>query len=266
MAATAEQLVALARQYQVQQIRLTTIAVNTIARAWDTILPIGDTEAATFVGQVLPVVEGTQATAATLGATYIDTYATLAGDPVLPPLDEALDVATLRGGTPAETVYLRPVVTVRRALSEGRARDVALGIGRARLLQTVDTDIALAARRGSDRAMRRRSNIVGYRRVPDATACKFCLLASTQRYHRGDLMPLHPHCHCIVAPIIGSVDPGQVLDKPLLDRLKADGVVDQISAARSVARSQLRVRTHGELGPVLIGEGQTFTGPDLVAA
>lgn len=63
--------------------------------------------------------------------------------------------------------------------------------------------------------------IVGWRRVTEPGACEFCLLASTQRYHTKDLHPLHEHCRCSVAPVVGLKDPGHVLNKDLLQRLKA---------------------------------------------
>lgn len=42
--------------------------------------------------------------------------------------------------------------------------------------------------------------IVGYRRVYDG-GCKYCLEAAQLMYHSGNLMPLHEHCGCGIAPV-----------------------------------------------------------------
>jgi hypothetical protein len=94
------------------------------------------------------------------------------------------------------------------------------------------------------------SRIVGYRRVTDGNACRRCLLASTQRYHVGDLLPIHPRCGCTVVPIVGTTDPGHVIDEETLRRLN-DG---DLEGARDAARrfnEEVEIGDHGELGPVL---------------
>ncbi len=144
---------------------------------------------------------------------------------------------------------MRPAVTARKALADGKNIADALRIARGRAASAANTDVALAARRGAHDAMARHTQIVGYRRVPNADACVFCLVASTQRYHTGDLMPLHNNCRCAIAPIIGEIDPGQVINKDLLDSYKRGDVRDVIST-----------HVHGELGPVLTRAGDAFAG------
>jgi hypothetical protein len=118
---------------------------------------------------------------------------------------------------------------------------------------------------------------VGYRRVLEgAYSCGLCILASTQRYHKQDLMPVHPGCDCSVAPIIGTQDPGRTINDQMVldvhaaiqDRFgtsepggrgirTADDLVDY--------RDLLITHEHGEIGPVLARRGDHFEGPSEVA-
>lgn len=65
--------------------------------------------------------------------------------------------------------------------------------------------------------------IVGYRRVLTGRSCMFCAAAATRIYSRGDLMPLHAHCDCSVAPVLLGSDPAFDLNRQVLDNLKAQG-------------------------------------------
>ena len=103
-------------------------------------------------------------------------------------------------------------------------------------------------------------------------------------------MPIHNHCDCGVAPIIGERDPGQVINRQLLNDLKSsggsqswkdrsisvdeDGVIRhrRIETVDGERREvfgdplNVAVRQHGELGPVLTDRAQHFAGPGSVAA
>ncbi len=156
------------------------------------------------------------------------------------PIATVLDANDLRQmvtprGRPTDEVLTRPFVTMRTALAGGAPYQQAADLGRNRAAMIGRTDPMLAARAGSSHAMILTPGIVGYRRVPDGGACSFCLLAATQRYRDSDLMPLHPGCGCGIAPIIGTQDPGQVIDRDALARLKAEGVVDEISLRRRIS-------------------------------
>ena len=118
--------------------------------------------------------------------------------------------------------------------------------------------------------------VVGYRRVLTGASCAFCAAASTRRYRSEDLMPLHDHCDCDVAPIIGDRDPGNVINRDVLAELKGRGpeywkskgfVGDDgkpIDPAAAVENDDVPVGVaeHGELGPVLVDPADQFTGPD----
>lgn len=65
--------------------------------------------------------------------------------------------------------------------------------------------------------------VVGYRRVLTGRSCMLCAAAATRIYRRGDLMPLHAHCDCAVAPVYSSSDPGRAANRALLGQLKKRG-------------------------------------------
>jgi hypothetical protein len=108
--------------------------------------------------------------------------------------------------------------------------------------------------------------VVCYRRVlTGGHSCGLCVAATTQRYHTNEPMPIHPACDCTVAPIIGSNDPGHVLNAPLIDAAH-DAIRERFGAfdfgARAVDyRQVLLTHQHSELSLVLTVAGHRFTGP-----
>lgn len=123
--------------------------------------------------------------------------------------------------------------------------------------------------------------IVGYRRVLTGfRSCRFCAVASTQRYHKKDLLPLHYACDCVVAAIWGTEDPGWIINRELLNRLQQDsdrqdywnqhGFVDDhgnpVTSPKKIrwANRDVTVKEHGELGPTLVSDKHHFTGPDQI--
>lgn len=104
--------------------------------------------------------------------------------------------------------------------------------------------------------------VIGYRRVLTGRSCVFCAAAATKVYRRGDLMPLHAHCDCGVAPVYGTADPGLEVNKRLLLELKKRGpeywrqrgFVDD--AGRPIDPTDVperfgRVTENPDIGPVL---------------
>lgn len=68
------------------------------------------------------------------------------------------------------------------------------------------------------------SDVVGWRRVLTGTNCTFCATAASQRYRSHDSATFgHDHCDCVVVPIYGGLDPGQVINARHLAEV-ADGV------------------------------------------
>lgn len=161
--------------------------------------------------------------------------------------DDALDLtgltaAELRDVT-ADEYARRPLVTVYTALGKGAWWADAVRAGRERVAAMASLDSSMAQRYVADE-WATAGKIVGYRRTLTGSSCVLCGLASTQRYTRGNLMPLHAHCDCGVAPLKGRDDPGQVINRQLLDDLKSSGAVDRVAG--------FKVQQHSEVGPVLV--------------
>ena len=172
------------------------------------------------------------------------------------PIDDHLGAA-VRNGTTLEEVYGRAVT----------ASTYNAAMARSRVAEAASTSVQLAMRSAATGAMAGSSRIVGYRRVLTGVSCAFCAAASTRRYSRSDLLPLHRNCDCAVSPIIGNSDPGAVINSDLLDRMQdASHNPDYWNArhfivtdAGRIVPPEVKVVDHGELGPTLVAAGHHFT-------
>lgn len=247
-----------------------------VGRAWDAFGNVDDAAMTRFVEAVAPVVEAGRAQVADLTRSMVLQALEVAGEGDVVTAMAALDATPIayRGGVPVATVYERPVVEMRTLLSQGKDWAVAKARARSRAVSAASIDVATAQRDAMDAAAldaqraTGRNRIVGYRRTLTGVSCRFCATASTQRYYPhpltgGDphLMPLHNHCDCGVAPIIGSRDPGQIINRDLLDRLKAEGpnywqragYVDPDGnpiSPTELVKKKVDIAEHGELGTV----------------
>lgn len=225
----------LAQRQVVRQQGLSAKAESTVTRLWGSVSDVSDAQQARFARQAGRAVGAIREASAGGTVAYLVTYESLVtGEPVEPSLDVGQVASELRG-VPIGEVYERPFITARTSLGEFGDMGRALQAGLSRARSIASTDVVLAQNVAAVEHMKQRSRVVGYRRVPNAGACQLCMMASTQRYNRAQLMPIHDHCHCGVIPIIGSTDPGQVADKKLLAQLK----------------SNVEITEHGELGSVL---------------
>jgi hypothetical protein len=207
----------------------------------------------------------------------------------------------IRGGRPATEVYERSIVEARRMVSDGAPVDRAMNAGKVRAASTAQTDVIAANREAVGAG--RRPWVVGYRRVLTGKSCALCATASTQRYRKAELAPIHPRCDCDVAEIYGDSDPGAIINQQLLDDLKRDGgsnywkrndiIVDEHGTIRRTKIEYPRdpdtgkrlldsrgnpirrkvpgepvrpvAQTHGELGKVLTDRRYSFTSADDLA-
>lgn len=177
-------------------------------------------------------------------------------------------------GVPGLEVYRRPGGTVGQALAEGKSLEVASAAGLQRLRKLAATNLQLAKTHTARRVLELSpKKVVGYRRVlVGRKNCALCIVASTARYRRGDLQPIHPGCDCSVLPIWGDEDPGWVIDKEQLDQVhdtlqrelggKSDSARTFTSPeGEAIAyRDVLVIRQHGEIGPVLTARGDSWRG------
>lgn len=265
-------LVAVVGNYSAGLADLRATVVAEVQRSWLALGSWRDADVAAWIAEVVALVEAGQSQTVAATAAYIEQSAVLVAGPAVPaPLDfTAYTIEALRGVAAAE-VYRRPAVTTYTALANGTPLDAAVELGRQRAGDLAATDLQLAKTHASRDTLAHDPRVTGYRRVLEGSkSCALCIVASTQRYHREELMPVHPGCDCKVAPIYGSKDPGQVIDPGTLDEVHARiaerfGVAD--AGARAIPgealqyRDALVVHEHGELGPVLGVRGQDFTGP-----
>ena len=270
-----------------------------VGQAWDAYAGLDDVSAARFTAAADVIVETAKAQTSTLAVAYMQANDQLGGfpDAGLVPI-----VPTIRGGVPTVEVYHRSIVEARRRVAAGAPAEVALSAGRARAVSTARTDVSLANKAEISRGGEVRSWVVGYRRVLTGKSCAFCATASTQRYTRADLMPLHPSCDCDVGEIFGREDPGHIINREMLDDLKEAGrtagqpdywngpyVVDEDGAIRyrkietvrgpdgkpllgangkplrrmeAGAKVKVDVVEHGELGPMLTDARHATTVAD----
>lgn len=267
-----------------------------LLRLWRGLTGWRDADARAFAGQAVPIVRGGQQAVGRLTDAYL---AKLLGDvletTVRPVGIDPERVSDLRGVDPIE-VYQRPFESIWTGLHDGVPLDDAIERGRERLIVTGLTDLELAKTHASHDVLAEFDEVVGYRRVlVGEENCGLCIIASTQRYHREELLPIHPGCDCGIAPIVGEFDPGQIISvssagpdateaKVTRSGVKVFNVADLrdegelLEAAHTAInerfgfhdrggrdldyRKILLVKEHGELGPLLTVASHRFTSED----
>lgn len=215
-----------------------------------------------FVRTVVAIVLGGQQAVVDLTYSYVNGQMAFVGENEIPhPGYQTTTGEALRGVAPDE-VYARPFKDVWQALQRELELDQAIERGATRLRELVETDMQLAHTH-TVRDMYTNTKL-SYRRVlVGPTNCALCIVASTQRYHKADLLPIHPHCNCKTVP---ATEKHHVLDQALLDEVHREiaerfGVSDR--AGRKIDyRKILLTRDHGEYGPTLTYSRDLFTGPD----
>lgn len=309
---TAEQVaIAAASQaaFQQQQAQLRAQLAAALAAVWVGVAAasaFNPAAAARFVNAVLPTSLGAQRAMVALTVAHLNRL-------VLPPTPIVVAPATvtgavLRGRDPVD-YYERPFREIKWRLSQGKTLGQALDAGRRRAESIAQTDLQLAhthtARsyiaEAQERVARQRQQwsdlppqfrnavprptsgpngtVVGWRRVlsNNPNHCALCILATTQRYRKPDLLPIHPGCGCTVAPLFDTDERSdtRVLDPSLAQEIHnvirrdlgseyvsaGGGVTGEKYAAGGVERRYrdiVIVREHGELGPVLGVRGHHF--------
>ena len=174
---------------------------------------------------------------------------------VVPPLDKA-DILGARGVDP-RTVYRRPAVDVYKALSDGKPVEQAVSEGRLRLTQLIGGDAQLAKVHASRQVLRAYPDTGSYYRrvLTGRENCGLCVVASTQRYYKEDLLPIHPGCDCDVQPLPPGAAGQQVIDEDRLEqvhKIAAERLGEADRGGRTPDyRKLIRVEAHGEYGATL---------------
>jgi hypothetical protein len=223
-----------------------------------------------FLPFALSTISGASLQAARLQVAFYDQMAKINGEKFVAPTIDPADytVAALRNGATDVEVYRRPFVQVYTNLSQDKTMTAAIAAGAQRIASIASTNVQLARRNAGFQARGRNDRIVGYARtLTGAENCALCYVASTQRYTRGELLPIHPGCDCGEMPIYGTQDPGQVIDELRLNATHE--AVEQrfgfsAADARTIDYRDITIREHGELGPLLTVADQKFTGPSQI--
>lgn len=242
---------ALAQAHTAVQGHLRRLVADYVATAWEGLPGYDERDLAAWLEQVVPLVDAAQRQAVTLAQAYI---AQALGGVPLGITPEADIGAAARGGTPVEEVYRRPFVSVWTALSRGIAFADAVKIGLERATSTAETDVQLAMRSAVRTVGEADTRVAGYARDPNSGACDLCLMASTQRYRVGDLMPIHNRCGCgvrVLAAPAGAENwtrrerdewwrRNRVVDRQRLDELKQSGAAGELSLQQAASRARRR--------------------------
>ena len=259
--------VELVNAYSRMSTRAGTTLNSMVGATWaGTMLGVDDQAANRWGSSIAPLIEAAKYDAAIATSGYITLAITeaLGHKPFKKPEDVDLRsvISDLRNGPSVEEVYMRPVIEARSALANGASMPEALRRGERRAKNLAATDQQLARTNTAREMMTGEEGVVGYRRVLSGNeSCGLCVVATTQRYHVGELMPIHPGCDCSVAPIIGTEDPGRTINQELLDathQAVADRFGDDaldLGAQSAAYREQITVYGHGEYGPTLARAG-----------
>lgn len=237
-----------------------------------------DEDVARFTSRAVPTMAGAQRQTGSLTQAYLRAMiADQTGRPRSRAGGAVRVGADVRAVDPAEE-YARPFRTLWDGLGPQddhgprKSFDQAFSQALTRLEQLIVTDLQLAKTHASRDELEGAEGIGGYRRVlTGSQSCGLCVVASTQRYHKAQLLPIHPGCDCAVAPISGDADPGQVIDDQRLEDVhdviqQRFGVSDRGGRDPIDYRKVLISHEHGEIGPVLAVVGHRFTGPDDIPA
>lgn len=263
----------LAYDREVQKVRTRIIAVA--QRTWRSLGSYRDADFDRMIAALIPRIETAQQQVSNLTDAYIRKQALAEFGSVQERAVFNASTNNLRG-VDAETVYHRPFASTYAALSSGKAVQFAIAEGERRLTDLVLSGVQLSKTHSAANAMENSKFTKFMRTLTGRENCAMCVIASTQRYHRGDLLPIHPGCDCGVKPFV--VDPGgdyQIINESLLESVHdqiASKLGDSDRGARLLGtgkfeQSQISeytdlilTREHGELGPTLTWRTDKFTG------
>lgn len=222
------------------QLRRTREAVGSaVANQWQRLGSYNEADVPEFVDRITPIIAAGQTRAVALSNAYVSRK--------LSSVPFGLNVpdlrSTLRNGTPPQTVYRRPFVTVWTALKNGDDYGDAVQAGQAQAESSSLMDVALAmtAAYVAFGALSASSGeeIVAWRRVAESPCCDYCQMLDGVHTGPTEPQPLHNRCGCTADPITRR-SPGNHVGE-------GDTIGD------------VTIQQHGELGPVITQAGDHFT-------
>jgi hypothetical protein len=233
---------ALAHSHIEAERRLRLLVASGLARVWDSLPAYDEANVDQWLSQAVPLVLAGQRTSIALTDAYL--ARALRRDPL--GIDAEKVIAGIRGATTPEEVYRRPFVQLWSSLGDGVPFTDAVGGALARGQASAEMDVQMAMRATANEVQTQDDNIYGYERVADAGACQFCQEVDTAFVWLADAMALHNRCGCGLEPVTFE------------SRGQRTGLQGQ-HGRRNVA-----VRSHSELGPVLVDPAHSFAGPSVV--
>ena len=253
-----DRLDALARAYDAAVHRIRQDLTAFASQMWASMPDYRDEAIEAMAQALAPRVLAGQLQTAELTRAYLIGCASELGLTVTVPAIDREAVTGMRGVDPLK-VYQRPGMTTWTALSRGKSLDQAISAGGLRLTQLIGGDLQNAKRVQSRDTMRATGGRYYRRILTGRENCALCVIASTQRYHVENLLPIHPGCDCGQGPLPLDYDGGQVIDSDTLERVH-DIVAQRYGVSDRGARSPdyrdvLLVTEHGEYGPVLSFKG-----------
>jgi hypothetical protein len=161
-----------------------------------------------------------------------------------------------RSGVHPLEVYRRVALQYRYWFSRGWTEIQSEEAALERLRALAETDVRIAGR-DTSADIYDRLTITGWRRIlhPELSRsgpCGLCVVASTRVYRSGDLEEIHDKCVCGKLPIVDGIDPGADMNKEDLERIYEAAGGNSAEALKTV---RVIVRHHGEIGPVLVKDG-----------
>ena len=163
-----------------------------------------DTNVASLVRRMTPVVQATMLRVAGSEAAYIGRTLQLQNGIAATPLVERAAVLAVMSDPDGR--LSQPAIAMRAALAKGKTFSVALEVGKNALGTIIDLTLT-DARAAQQRGTFLRVGITHFHRVASSTCCAYCkrvIGTGEDRYLTNDLRPLHPKCSCGVAPEAGS--------------------------------------------------------------
>lgn len=165
-----------------------------------------------------------------------------------------------RSGSVLVEVYKRPARQAEHALRQGATPEQAELVLVERAKKLVEMDVAAVVRDEKQIVRLAAPKVTGYRRIirPERSKygpCGLCVVAADRIYAKKDLLELHNGCVCDTAEVTAEADPGLVLNRQDLDAIydAAGG-----NFAEALQRTRVVVRENGELGPILVRDGDEF--------
>lgn len=237
----------LAEAHREAQLRIRTGTARAVGQVWKQLGSYDRSDVNRYVLAVAPIIEGGKRKAISTAAAYVGRTV----DTKPPEVNINRVSKFVRNGTPIEAVQHRPFVATWKGLKDGKPWQVAVDEGMATAIAAAFTDVALAFRDAMPELMKEVPQIDGYQRVPGGDACDFCVLASTQRYTTGELMPLHNNCGCGVevltdAPYSVGQFTGTKTYDPLPTTLRSADELAEITNEQTYSRAAARFSKRAE--------------------